>query len=209
MLSPPLYIQKKWISAARVTLFLASIILLGILLGKRFDKRHFFPVRAPSNTAGKKSALVLQTSCLIFEQIPKECRFATDRGPIYVMTDILAYITLFILLCIIASQQFHWYAFSSDYDNEDTQDEYEEWPKLTISFERLGIELVTVSLSAAYVAVALWQLFLLRAWMNKSGWLQDDKERVVTSFGALTAFFLLFSLLLLLATSLDGKCGNT
>ena len=120
------------------------------------------------------------------------------------MTDILAYIILFILLLGVGSQQFHWYEFSLDYDNEDTQNAYQEWPKIDMSQRRIVIELVAVSLSAVYVAIALWQLFGLRAWMNKSGLLQDDKERAVTSFGALSAFYSLFSLLLLLATSFDG-----
>ena len=208
MLSPPLYIQKKWISAARVTLFSSSVVLLGILLGKRFEKRHIFPVRAPSSAAGKNSALVLQTSCLIFEQIPKDCKFATDPRPIYVMTDILANVILFFLLMLVASHQSNWHLSSLEYGNKDTQDVHQEWLKRGVSRGRLYVELVVVSSAAAFVAVALWQLFDLRAWMNNSGLLQDDKERAVTSFGALSAFYSLFSLLLLLATSFDGKCGQ-
>ena len=67
MFSPPLYIQKKWISGARITLFSFSVGFLGYLLVRRFEKRDIFPVRAPSSAAGKKSALVLQTSCLILK----------------------------------------------------------------------------------------------------------------------------------------------
>lgn len=200
MFSLPSFIQKSWISGARFLLFFLSVGLLGHLLTIRWNKD--LPGRAPSNGTKKNSALVLQVSCLLKQKIPSECHFSTDRRPIFFLSDILAYIPLLFVLAFKVGSQKNWGDFMFEHESDDERNTY----KRKFSWLILSGEMIGLSIPAIWVAVALWQCFDLRRWMNNSGWLADDKEEFVDSFGALFSLYSFFSLILMLATALDGEC---
>lgn len=65
ILVPFAHIYKSWSSIIRFILVFMLIILLGLLLGPRFNHYKVFPGRAPLNHASDNTALVYQASCLL------------------------------------------------------------------------------------------------------------------------------------------------
>lgn len=192
---------ETWVSGARLLLFFLSAGLLHMLLSMRWEKRGSFPGRAPSSNTQKYSALVLQTLCLFNEKIPPECLFSTDRVAILFMSDIWVFLILAIVICLKIYSENNWRGLRIYYKIGERNIDRRKLP-----WDVQGVEILGVLISAVWTGVALWQCFNLRRWMNNSGWLKDDKEKVANSFGTLFTLFSILSLILLLATAFDCKC---
>lgn len=198
------YVQKRWISVARIIHFFLSAGLLGHLLRIRRGKINIFPARAPLHEAKNNSALVLQPSCLLNQAIPSECHFSTDRGPRPFLSDIWAFLVLVWILGIKISTEGVWAEYKNKYIHVRSSNE-NNIDKRELLWKRLCWETFAISMSAIWAAEALRQWVDLRRWMNSSGWLKDDKEGVIHSFGALFSLFSVFSLVFLIWTALDGN----
>lgn len=201
--SQTLSAPKGWLSITRFLLFFLSVILLIYLLAIRSWKNNF-PGRAPSHDAKKNSALVLQASCFLHQKIPSECLFNTDRQSIEALSDRGASIPLVIVLVLKFSSLRGWidFNFGSQYESDDERNTSKsDFARFILVCEMMGL-----STSTVWIALAFWQCFDLRRWMNNSGWLKDDEEKIIDTFGALFSLYSFFSLLLMLATALDGKC---
>lgn len=185
--------QKGWLGIARFLLFFLSVGLLAYLLTIRWQKD--FPGRAPSHDAKKNSALVLQASCFLHQAIPTGCFFSTDREPIAFLSDIWAYLSLLLVLSFKFGSLLGWDEFVHNNESDDERNT----AKREFSWHIRGYEMIGPSISTVWITV-------IRRWMNNSGWLKDDEEKIIDTFGALFSLYSFFSLLLMLATALDGKC---
>ena len=199
----PVFFLKKYITGVRCALYILSFIFMGLLLGPRTGAGASFPGRAPSNYTQKDSALVLQASCFFGDPISTNCTFKTDQSPIPVLSDAWALVPLGLIMATALGLNSDWSVWSEVMKNNNMNDpgdsETRRLPRL-----RLVTEMIVVSISSVWAAVALWQFFALWQWMNSSGWLPDGADQV-DSFGQLIPIFQALALLIILVTAIDGK----
>lgn len=200
MVAQPHIAAKKYSSLIRFVLLLTAIGLLAALLKPRWDYRAVLPARAPLRGGGIDSSLRVSMLCFLQETVPKACRFDKDRFPVWVMTDELLFFPMAFVLYALWAMLHVWWTFLDDYDTGDERRQN----KMKLSWKSLAIEVTAVLISAVWAGFSLFQSFELWRWMNRSGLLRDDKERVVNTFGGVLSSFLLFSLMIQLATAYDG-----
>ena len=202
---------KAWNTMIRMILTVMALVLLAILLGPRWAHYLVFPGRPPKMEPNSSSntALVIQASCLLSLDPFSDCKFPKDRKPLTFLSDVWATIPLGLLISFSLGFIIEFTDAEYDADSEagDDDDEYvfgvsrKQWATTGLIYQ-----ILCLALSASWTGCALWQCWVLRSWMNKSGWLTDEKETTIASFGAIVPFFLMIGTFsLLVATTSDGK----
>jgi hypothetical protein len=199
--STPVLAEKRFPSGVRLVGYFLAIGLLGGILGpitKPAKAGHTFPARAPTLDLAnlKQSALVLQASCFIETNVTKECTYKTDQTLLPLLTGYVL-ISIIIFATVGTSINQLWRNWWYDGDSQT--------PIKEVALLRLMFELTAVLFSTAVSAVAFWQFYTLRKYMSKSGWLSNETELGVSSFGQLLPILQVLFIFLVIANSFEGK----
>jgi hypothetical protein len=204
--------DKPVILVMRLVLTFMVIVLFGVLLGPWWPHQFVFPGRtpkmSPNNVNG--TALVVQASCLLNLRPDSPCKFVTDRPPARLISEVwsLMFILAVLACCGGVIQSFtELEQILELWDEDGPVNLYPNGNKMKFLFGVLALQIFALVVSTIWTVFALTQCWMLRNWMNKSGWLADKKELAILSFGAIVPFFLIIGTFsLLAATTTDGRC---
>lgn len=197
----------------RIVLTVMMMLLFGILLEPWSQRQFVFPGRTPKMSPNNLNgtALVVQASCLLNLPPDSPCKFVTDRPPARIIPELWSIIFIVLVLagCIVINHYFIEIEEQLEMLSEDdsnSENPHSNGNKMRPAFGTLVGQTIVLVVATIWTVFALTQCWMLRNWMNESGWLADKKELAILSFGAIVPFFLILGTFSLLAATItDGK----